>query len=117
MEVFDETKQDRINELRQRRTHKIGEIASIKEIIRAKMEKGETDVNELYGAINRLEADINSLDVLLNTLKKGASYGSEDTDEQTAKAISLVAGGGGVNIRPRRNIPQVSSQDGTHSRR
>lgn len=72
------------------------DIKMFQDAIREKLSKGEFDIENICGQVNRLEKDLASLN---NRLRSFDPYCGDENSEQDRKAIAIIAGGRGVEIR------------------
>ena len=91
-----------IEEIRGKRIALESEIKKYQDAIEYKLTKGEFDVDNMCARVNQLER---LLTVILNQLRAYDPCNTESQTEQDRKAIAVLGGGRGVDIRPRPDDP------------
>jgi len=87
-----------IEEIRGKKSALESEIKKFQDAIEYKLTKGEFDVDNMCARVNQLER---LLTVILNQLRACDPCNNESQTEQDRKAIAVLGGGRGVEIRPR----------------
>lgn len=72
------------------------DLKMFQDAIREKLSKGEFDIENICGQVNRLERD---LAFISNRLRSFDPYCGDESSEQDRKAIAIIGGGRGVEIR------------------
>jgi hypothetical protein len=91
-----------VEELKGQQNALESEIRRFKDAIEYKFTKGEYDVDNMCGRVNQLER---LLSIILNKLKSYDPCSPEFESEQDRKAIAIVGGGKGVEIRAKNDDP------------
>jgi hypothetical protein len=91
-----------IEEIKGKKVALESEIKKFQDAIDCKITKGEFDVDNMCGRVNQLEKQ---LTIILNQLRAYDPCNPESQTEQDRKAIAVLAGGRGVDIRPKNDDP------------
>jgi hypothetical protein len=91
-----------IEELKGKKTLLESDIKKLQDAIEYKLTKGEYDVDNMCGRVNQWER---MLAVIINQLRAYDPCDPQSQTEQDRKAIAILGGGKGVEIRPKNDDP------------
>lgn len=91
-----------IEELKGKKAVLESDIKKLQDAIECKLSKGEYDVDNMCGRVNQWER---MLAVIINQLRAYDHCDPESQTEQDRKAIAVLGGGRGVEIRPKNDDP------------
>ena len=91
-----------IEELKARKQVVENDLTRYQEAINQKLSRGEYDIDNMCGRVNQLERILNAI---LNKLKQYDHCNPELQTEQERKAIAIIGGGRGVEIRAKNDDP------------
>ena len=91
-----------IEELKGKKAVLESDIKKLQDAIECKLSKGEYDVDNMCGRVNQWER---MLAAIINQLRAYDHCDPESQTEQDRKAIAVLGGGRGVEIRPKNDDP------------
>ena len=91
-----------IEDLKAKRQVVENDLNRYQEAINQKLARGEYDIDNMCGRVNQLERILTSI---LNRLKQFDHCSPELQTEQDRKAIAIIGGGRGVEIRAKNDDP------------